>query len=209
MSERLGRWNFWLAFVGFNVAFFPMHILGLQGMPRRVYTYLPEMGWGPLNAVSTAGALILFASFVLLLVNAIVSGARGERAGDNPWDAGTLEWATASPPPPYNFLRMPTVAGRYALWSRRDDQPEVTGLRGDRREVLVTNLLDAEPDHRDVLPGPTIWPFVLAGGVAVTFIYAIFNPWGFVVGAVPCAVALIAWFWPRGDMDRDVIMEKK
>src|SRR5256714_10567602 len=87
LSERVGRWNFWLAFVGFNIAFFPMHILGLQGMPRRVYTYLPEMGWGALNLVATVGAVILFASFVLFLVNAIASARRGEPAGDNPWDA--------------------------------------------------------------------------------------------------------------------------
>ena len=209
LSERLGKLSFWLVFVGFNVTFFPMHQLGLQGMPRRVYTYLPETGWGDLNLLATIGAGILGLGVLVFVVNALQSLFHGEAAGNDPWGAETLEWSTSSPPPPYNFLRLPTVAGRYALWSRRDDQPEVTGLRSDRREVLVTNLLDAEPDHRDVLPGPTIWPFVLACGVALTFISAIFNPWGFVIGAVPCAVALIAWFWPRGDMDRDVIMEKK
>src|SRR3954468_3604285 len=103
MSERLGRWNFWLAFIGFNVAFFPMHILGLQGMPRRVYTYLPEMGWGPLNLLASVGALILIVSFILLLVNSVMSATRGDLAPDNPWDAGTLEWATTSPPPPLQF----------------------------------------------------------------------------------------------------------
>jgi cytochrome c oxidase subunit I+III len=78
----------------------------------------------------------------------------------------------------------------------------VTGVGSHRREVLVTATLDAEPDHRDMLPGPTIWPFVLALGVGVTFIVAIFTPWGVPIGAVPCAIALVAWFWPRGDMDR-------
>src|SRR5437764_7844113 len=100
MDERLGRWNFWLAFIGFNVAFFPMHILGLIGMPRRIYTYLPEMGWAPLNLLSTAGALILFVSFALLLINAWTSALRGCAASPNPWDAGTLEWAADSPPEP-------------------------------------------------------------------------------------------------------------
>src|SRR5947207_9291624 len=100
LSERLGQWNFWLAFIGFNIAFFPMHILGLQGMPRRVYTYLPEMGWAPLNLLSSAGALILFVSFALLLINAWTSALRGSAASPNPWDAGTLEWAADSPPAP-------------------------------------------------------------------------------------------------------------
>src|SRR5436853_1630610 len=88
MSETLGRWNFWLAFVGFNAAFFPMHILGLRGMPRRVYTYLPEMGWDGLNLLASAGALVLFVSFVVFLGNVLWSLRAGAPAADNPWDAG-------------------------------------------------------------------------------------------------------------------------
>ncbi|MDB5560274.1 MAG: cytochrome c oxidase, subunit, partial [Enterovirga sp.] len=99
MSERVGVWNFWLAFIGFNVAFFPMHILGVQGMPRRVYTYTADMGWANLNLVSTLGSLLFFISFVLFLGNVLWSRRHGAVAGDNPWDAGTLEWATSSPPP--------------------------------------------------------------------------------------------------------------
>jgi cytochrome c oxidase subunit I+III len=209
LSEGMGKLSFWLVFLGFNLTFFPMHQLGLDGMPRRIYTYLPETGWGDLNLLATIGAGIMGLGLLVFFANALTALRRGEAAGNDPWGADTLEWAVASPPPSYNFLRLPTVAGRSALWSRREDQPEVTGLRSDRREVLVTNLLDAEPDHRDVLPGPTIWPFALGVGVAITFITAIFTPWGVLIGAVPCAVALVAWFWPRGDMDRQVIMEKK
>jgi cytochrome c oxidase subunit I+III len=209
LSEGMGKLSFWLVFIGFNLTFFPMHQLGLDGMPRRIYTYLPETGWGNLNLLATIGASIMALGLVIFFLNAAQALRSGEAAGNDPWGADTLEWATASPPPPYNFLRLPTVAGRSALWDRRKDQPEVTGLRSDRREVLVTNLLDAEPDHRDVLPGPTIWPFILGLAVGVTFITAIFTPWGVLIGAVPCAVALVAWFWPRGDMDREVIMEKR
>ena len=97
LGEALGRWNFWVAFIGFNVAFFPMHILGLWGMPRRVYTYPAELGWGSLNLLSTIGAFVFALSFALLIWNVLQSLRRGEIAGDNPWDAGTLEWATSSP----------------------------------------------------------------------------------------------------------------
>jgi cytochrome c oxidase subunit I+III len=209
LSEGLGKLSFWLVFAGFNLTFFPMHVLGLHGMPRRVYTYLPETGWGDLNMLATVGAFVLGLGVLVFVANALTALKTGAPAGDDPWGGESLEWSTSSPPPSYNFQRLPTVAGRSALWSRRDDQPEVTGMRSDRREVLVTNTLDADPDHVDVLPGPTIWPFFLAVGVAVTFIVSIFTPWGVLVGAVPCAVALIAWFWPRGDMDREVIKEKR
>src|SRR3954470_5535546 len=170
LNERVGRWNFWLAFIGFNVAFFPMHILGLQGMPRRVYTYLPEMGWGSLNLLSTAGALVLFASFVLLLINVIRSAAYGPIAGHNPWDAGTLEWATKSPPPPYNFSRIPFVTHREPLWDNRETLPVVTGLSVDTREHISGTLTEAFPQHRESSPEPSIWPLIAAIAVGITFI---------------------------------------
>jgi cytochrome c oxidase subunit I len=198
LSEQLGKWNFWLAFVGFNVAFFPMHILGLQGMPRRVYTYLPEMGWGPLNLLSSAGAFILFISFVLLLVNVVTSLSGGERAGDNPWDAGTLEWATTSPPAPYNFSRIPFVTHREPLWDNRDSLPVVTGLSVDSREVISGTLTEAYPELRESSPEPSIWPLLAAIAVAGTFLGSIFTPWVIVWGSIPIAITLTGWFWPKG-----------
>jgi cytochrome c oxidase subunit I+III len=209
LSERLGKLSFWLLFLGFNLTFFPMHQLGLEGMPRRVYTYLPETGWGDLNLLATAGGVVLGLGVATFLVNAAWSLRSGEIAGADPWGGETLEWAIPSPPPPYNFLHLPTVSGRSPLWERWDEQPVVTGVGSHRREVLVTATLDAEPDHRDILPGPTIWPLILALGIGVTFIVAIFTPWGVPIGAVPCAIALVAWFWPRGDMGRYELKEKQ
>ncbi|HEX3529972.1 MAG TPA: cytochrome c oxidase subunit I [Thermoanaerobaculia bacterium] len=208
LSETWGKVSFWLVFLGFNVTFFPQHILGLEGMPRRVYTYLPETGWGDLNMLSTAGAFILGLGVLVYLLNGIVSLAKGEPAGDDPWGADTLEWSVSSPPPPYNFQALPMVSGRSPRWLWHDQHPVVVGLRSDRREFLITNLLDAEPDHRQVSPGPTVWPFILSLGVGVTFILGIFTPWGLPIGAVPCAVALIAWFWPRGDQGHPLLKEK-
>src|SRR4051812_13755111 len=99
LNELAGKVNFWLFFIGFNLTFFPMHLLGLEGMPRRVYTYPPGLGWDTMNLTATVGAVILFASLLVFAGNIGFSLFRGQRAGSNPWDAGTLEWAMPSPPP--------------------------------------------------------------------------------------------------------------
>jgi cytochrome c oxidase subunit 1 len=117
MSERLGQWQFWLLFIGVNVTFFPQHILGLKGMTRRIYTYSEMMGWGPLNLVSTVGAVIIVAGMIVFAVNLLRSVRHGEVAGANPWGADTLEWLTTSPPPPYNFVDTPVVTSREGLWA--------------------------------------------------------------------------------------------
>jgi cytochrome c oxidase subunit 1 len=201
MSERLGKWNFWLAFICFNMAFFPMHILGLMGMPRRVYTYLPEMGWGNLNLLATAGALILFSSFVLFLYNVIVSARRGAPAGDNPWDAGTLEWATASPPAPQNFDRIPFVTSREPLWAERESLPVVAGLEVDKRELIASTVTEAKADLRESSPEPSIWPFLAAVATGIAFVASIFSPWAVVWGAGLVGLTLIGWFWPKGSQE--------
>jgi heme/copper-type cytochrome/quinol oxidase subunit 1 len=198
LDERLGRWHFWLFFLGVNLTFFPMHQLGLDGMARRVYTYLPETGWGPLNLLAGVGALTIAASVVVFLVNLVRSRRYGAPAGDNPWHAPSLEWATASPPPPYNFHLIPTVQSRMPLWNDPPDAPVVTGLRTDMREILVTTMLDAEPDSRMRLPEPTIWPLLAALATGVTFITLIFTPWGLPIGVVLITMAFIGWGWPRG-----------
>jgi cytochrome c oxidase subunit 1 len=116
MSERLARWHFWLMLVGFNLTFFPMHIAGLLGMPRRIYTYSADRGWTIWNQLSTIGAAVLAASFAIFFWNFFISLRRGAVAGDDPWDAWTLEWATTSPPAPYNFEQIPHVRSRRPLW---------------------------------------------------------------------------------------------
>jgi cytochrome c oxidase subunit 1 len=189
--------------LGFNLAFFPMHILGLMGMPRRVYTYPAEMGWGGLNLLSTVGAFIFFASFLLLAYNIVRSLKRGEIAGDNPWGAGTLEWATTSPPPPQNFTRIPVVTDREPLWELTDRLPVISGLHADRREVLVSTLVEAEPDVLESSPLPSIWPFIAAMVSSVTLLASIFTPWAIVWGALPVGAALTGWFWPTGKKEEE------
>ena len=196
LSERMGRWQVALFFTGVNVAFFPMHFLGLDGMPRRVYTYLPETGWGPLNLVATVGAVTIALSVALFLVNVVRSLRNGELAPDDPWGGDTLEWATASPPPPYAFVHLPVVEGRGALWSRTEARPSVTGLRTDSREALVTTLVDALPDSRFHHPDPTIDPFLTAIATGAIFIALIFTPWGLPLGGILLLVTLTAWAWP-------------
>jgi cytochrome c oxidase subunit I len=196
MDERLGHWHFWIAFFSFNVAFFPMHILGLQGMPRRVYTYPSELGWGPMNMLVTLGSITFAVSFVLFLWNCVMSRHRGTIAGANPWNAGTLEWATSSPPPPQNFTYIPLVAGRDPLWISRE--PAVaTGLSINKRELLVTSIVDAEPELREHSPEPSIWPLVAALATGGAFLASIFTPWAVVWGGAVVAATLIGWFWPK------------
>jgi cytochrome c oxidase subunit 1 len=109
MNERLGKLHFWLMLLGFNITFFPMHILGLEGMPRRIYDYAPSRGWTPLNLLATIGAFLIAASVLVYLINFYVSWKAHRAAGNDPWEANTLEWATSSPPPSYNFETVPPV----------------------------------------------------------------------------------------------------
>jgi cytochrome c oxidase subunit 1 len=196
LSERLGFWSFSLFLIGFNITFFPMHLVGLRGMPRRVYTYPLDAGWRLLNQVESAGYILLFAGVLLFLINVVRSLRHGQIAGPNPWNAGGLEWAAASPPRSYNFLHIPTVNGREPLWDARPDQPVVMGLHTDVREVVTTRIMDAEPEGRDEMPGPTIWPFITAVVTTFMFVGSIFRPLAVGIGAVPLAIALIGWFWP-------------
>jgi len=206
LDERMGKLQFWLFFIGFNVAFFPMHLLGLHGMPRRVYTYPAGMGWDDMNLLSTVGAFVIALSVALFVANVARSLLRGAAAGDNPWQAGSLEWATASPPPAGNFLRPPVVHGREPLWEPMGQPAAVTGLANDEREVLVTSAIDAQPDHRLIFPKPSPWPFVSAAATTLLFVASIFTPWAVVWASIPVALALAAWFWPTA---RETLNEKR
>jgi cytochrome c oxidase subunit I len=125
LSERLGRWHFWLLVVGFNLTFVTLHFAGILGMPRRIYTYPADRGWELLNLVATLGVPLQAAAVLLFLINVVISLRRGKPAGDDPWDAWTLEWTTTSPPPPYNFETPPEVRSRRPLWDlKHPDDPD-------------------------------------------------------------------------------------
>jgi cytochrome c oxidase subunit I len=201
MSETLGKISFWLIFLGFQLAFFPMHFAGLLGMPRRVYTYPAGLGLELPNLLSTIGAFVVATAVLLFVINAVESLFRGAIAPDNPWDAAGLEWATSSPPPTYNFEHIPVVESRTPLWDAAGELPVVTGLRVDEKELLLTTVVAAIPDLREPVPQPSVWPFISAIATAVLFIASIFSPWAVLFGAVPVGIALTAWFWPK-DMKR-------
>jgi cytochrome c oxidase subunit I+III len=199
MSDRMGKINFFLLFAGANLTFFPMHILGLRGMPRRIYTYLPETGWGDLNLLATIGAFTVAVGVLLFVGNVVLSLWRGERADDDPWEADTLEWTTASPPPAYNWAELPCVEDRAAAWARTAETPVVVGLATEKREVLVTTVMTAEPDLRHEHPRAGIIPLVTAVACGGTFIGAIFTPWAALIGGILLLATLIPWAWPPPD----------
>jgi cytochrome c oxidase subunit 1 len=119
MNEKLAKWHFWLTFIGLNLTFFPMHLLGIFGMPRRVYTYPANLGWNDLNLMASIGAFVIGISVVVFLINFVITMKYGEKASDDPWDAFTLEWDTTSPPKPYNFLEIPIVRSRRPFYDKK------------------------------------------------------------------------------------------
>ena len=152
LSERIGKWHFWLMFAGFNITFMPMHVLGVLGMPRRIYTYDTEQGWDGINLLVSFGAFLLAFSILVMLINMVRSLRSKEAAGDNPWEAATLEWAISSPPHHYNFAVVPTVRSRYPLWDEEADVVEPPPLP-----------LHEEPQ----MPAPSYWPIVIAFGIVM------------------------------------------
>jgi cytochrome c oxidase subunit I len=205
LSERLGRWNFWVMFVGFNLGFFPMHISGLLGMPRRVYTYPEGLGWDTTNLITTIGAYLFAVGVVLFVINVLWSLRRGARASANPWDGATLEWSVSSPPPHYNFEVIPVVRSRHPLWEARlhPDDPVRTDFNAvppldAGRQTLQTSALDAEPAEVLQMPEDSLWPFALA--VSLTGCFAgllVGNPILAGLSATLLVASIVGWLWPE------------
>jgi cytochrome c oxidase subunit I+III len=207
LNERLGRWNFWLLFIGVNVTFFPMHIVGLLGMPRRVYTYASGQGWDTYNLISTIGVFIILPGLFVFIANVAWSRRKGSPAGNNPWGADTLEWATSSPPSEHGWSVLPIVQSRHPLWEQEDlhrGEPEVERfvhgisewpLRW--RAALIIHTGSARPQEVFRVAGPSLWPLVTAIGVVIIFAAELLKlRWGALGGALVVLFGVIGWNWP-------------
>ncbi|HXV05817.1 MAG TPA: cytochrome c oxidase subunit I [Solirubrobacterales bacterium] len=200
--EGWGQASFWLTFVGMNITFFPMHILGLDGMPRRQYTYPPGMGWTGLNLIETLGSYLLAAGLISVIVNLAVSFFRGARAGNDPWEGDTLEWSTTSPPPAYNYAVIPTVSSPYAMWDRKDRERDLRNLEEGEKvlaqghETVATTAVDAEWDEILEMPSHSPWPPVVALAIAGVFAMLLLGQWiAAGVFALLAMAPLGAWLW--------------
>ncbi len=200
LSETLGKWSFWVMFVGFNVAFFPMHLAGLAGMPRRVYTYPAVLGLQRLNMVETIGAFVLGIGILLSIINFLQSLRHGRIAGKNPWNADTLEWETDSPPAPYATVHIPTVRTRHPLWDDHDEEADPNGERilDQGRLTLSSTWLDAVPESVMKMPEDTIAPLLLALALFLLFISLVFQlMWLALLGFLLSVAAAYYWQWPK------------
>ena len=171
-NERLGKLHFWLILIAFNITFFPMHILGIEGMPRRYYTYEANMGWDVWNLIETIGAFAMAFAILVFIWNLVTSLRNGERASADPWDAATLEWAVASPPPAYNFDKIPVVHSRRPLWDTKYPDLEVAHAPGTpalTRKQMSERDTAAAVRGDDVihLPSATRAPIIVAFGTTV------------------------------------------
>ena len=195
LDERLGKVQFWLMMVSFNVTFFPMHIIGTDGMPRRIYTYESGMGWDLWNLVATVGSFLMAASVLLFLWNLMVSLRRGAPAGNDPWDAATLEWSVSSPPPLHNFDQIPVVHSRRPLWDHKYPEHAGDGHGAAEPDPLVAGF-EQPAIH---LPSPTYSPLILGVGLTTLFfgiLYSSIPPLSIslaVVGLALVAFAIVGW----------------
>ncbi len=185
MNERLGKWHFWLNFIAMNLTFFPMHFSGMLGMPRRIYTYDGGQGWDTFNFISSMGAYMLVVSTSIFVFNFFRSKKRGEIAGANPWEAGTLEWSIPSPPPEYNFAVLPTVSSRYPLWE--GNEHDVESARINAQEGKTPAQLNI------VLPYSTIKPMIVAGSMVFMFCGLLTTMAVTIVFAAIMVLALYSW----------------
>jgi cytochrome c oxidase subunit I+III len=203
LSERLGKTAFWLAFVGFNITFMPMHLTGLRGMPRRVFTYPEGLGLEGLNLASTIGAVILGLGIAVVVVDVLRPKGKQPYAPRNPWQAGTLEWVQEMPAQPWGIRSIPEIDGRYPIW----DQPNLVrdidqgrfylpDAEERRRETLITSVIDAKLQHCQRLPGSSFLPMLAALTTGGFFVFGTFHWWWLAGASLLAALGVIVcWLW--------------
>ena len=217
LNEGLGKVQFWLMFVGVNVTFFPQHIVGLQGMPRRVYTYPAGFGWDIYNLISTLGAFLIAAGVALFIYNFATHFKRGDIAGANPWGADSLEWSVSSPPYNFGYSILPIIKSRHPLWDQADLETGNEKLKAllqdlarwpaNWRATLVTSVMDARPIEIFRVAGPSIWPFLAAIWLVTIFASEIFLiRWLAILGIIGLVASLVGWHWPT---DTDTSKEEE
>jgi len=190
-NEKTGKIQFFLLFIGQNITFFPMHFVGMDGMPRRIYTYSGEMGWTSLNALETAGSILVAISVLLFVHNIVKSWRSGEKAPGDPWDARTLEWSISSPPPEYNFEVIPEVHTVDEWWAQK------RGLLGEQ-----TPSGESSEKGEIHLPQPSFWPLVSAIGILIAGYGLIYSYPAAIVGLAIMMVGVYSWsFEPVNDPD--------
>ena len=191
-DEMVGKIGFWLVFAGMNLTFFPMHFTGLDGMPRRIYTYDANMGWELWNTFSSGGAALLAIGMVVFIYNVVIGWTKGKRAEGDPWDGRTLEWSISSPPPEYNFVEIPTVTDVDDWWA--------TKRRKERAPVIAGASEDEE--HSIHLPQPSYWPLVVSIGLLIGGYGLIYHYGVAALGLAISVFGVYAWsFEPVNDPD--------
>jgi cytochrome c oxidase subunit I len=200
LSEKLGKWSFWVMFIGFNLGFFPMHHLGMMGMPRRIYTYQRGLGFTPLNMLVTLGALILGVGILISIVNLLWSLRHGALAGNNPWNSDGMEWESTSPPKSYGSAHIPIVLTRHPLWDDFEESEDPEDLRtlDQGRLTTTTTWLDAQPYGIATIPSDTLVPLFVAA-IMLGFFLAMVIQWIWVALASLLVLFLLCcyWMWPR------------
>jgi cytochrome c oxidase subunit I len=200
LDERLGKWSFWVMLAGFNVGFFPMHLSGLLGMRRRVYTFDASEGISGLNLTTTIGAAVLGVGILLSFINFFLSLRRGRIAGNNPWNADSLEWSTTSPPKAHAFTHLPTVATLHPLWDEHDEFHDPAGSRvlDEGRQTLSTTAFEAEPESVSEGEKETVTPLLMAlalGGALTAVLLQSLLAAGVLAGVAVVVAAI--WMWPK------------
>ncbi len=211
LHEGLGKLHFWLAFIGMNIAFGPMHWLGMDGMPRRIYTYDSSMGWDFWNLVSTAGSLLIAVSTLVFLWNVFITMRKEKDAPADPWDGRTLEWSIASPPPHYNFSEIPTVHGRDAFW----DQKYVEGADGRPVPVPAGGAAahsqgnEESEEHHDIhMPGLSYFPIIVALGLAMAAAGIMIHLAVTALGVLVTFFGIYGWAFEPADPEEQTLVEE-